>query len=164
MSRHIHTLFVAAALGLAALPAAAQADGVLLSGYAPPGAGEESLLGTVKPSGGGGEGAGTGFGASSGVTAQRARGTLALAQPVAAGTSFTKSTTSSGTSPARRHGASSSKHTTSAAPATASAPAAVAAAAGRPAGTGIGPWAALLAGALAIITFGLARSWRRQDR
>lgn len=143
-------------------PALAQADpGVLLSGYAPPGAGEEGILGTAGPA--------TGTAGSHAAVAPH--GALPLAQAVTAAPVATPST-SAGTAPAGRpsqptHTQShrTARHTrVQPAPLPAASPAIVAAADRSASGSPFSVGQGLLAALLAITTLGLALTWRRQDR
>jgi len=163
VKRLIHPSLIAA-LAAVALPASALADGgVLLSGYAPPGAGEEAILGA-------GPAAGPAHGASRS-TAPRP-GAMALALPVAAAP--TRTATPAAAAPRGRFAAPAAARTAHRArtrarghrtPATSTAsPAIVAAATGDAPGSEVGLWQALLLAALAATTFVLGRSWLRRDK
>jgi hypothetical protein len=152
-------------LATAALPASALADGgVLLSGYAPPGAGEEAILGAA-PAGGPAR--------STARSATAARSTMPLAQPDAPAATR-RQTPAPAVTPARAHGGKVARKAARSAKPTAreprvvaantASPAIVAAATGAAPGSGVGLWQALLAAALASITFVLGRAWLRRDQ
>jgi hypothetical protein len=163
VKRLIH-LSLIAALAAVALPASASADGgVLLSGYAPPGAGEEAILGA-------GPAGGTAHGAAR--TTAPAPGAMALAQPVASAPTRTAAPASVATRgrPATSTAARAARHARTQArghriPATSTAsPAIVAAATGDAPGSEFGLWQGLLVAALAATTFVLGRTWLRRDK
>jgi hypothetical protein len=158
VSRLFHTTVLVAALAALA-PATALADGgVLLNGYAPPGAGEEALLGATSAGSGGAKTA-----SRPAVAQPITRSAMPLAQASVVVRS-TKGVDSGARHRAAKH-ARSTGHTPKAATGAAAlptaSPAVVAAATHKPGG-GVLTWElGLLAAALAAVTFGLARAWRR---
>ena len=161
MSRLFHTTVLVAALAALA-PATAGADGgVLLNGYAPPGAGEEALLGAGSAASGGAKSA-----SRPAVAKPIARSPMPLAQatvvvrPATSG-SGARHRTAKHAAPA----GSTSKKPAARAPALpAASPAIVAAATRKPDGFVVTWGQGLLAVALAALTFGLARAWRRHGQ
>lgn len=167
VSRQIYTL-AAVAAALAVTPGVAMADpGVLLSGYAPPGAGEEGILGTATPSASAHSGA-----SSAGLSkASRGRSAMPLAQatpmritarPVA-GVAVRAKHSAHRTTRARQRSSPAHRTRPTAALPTAS-PAIIAAASRQAPGPAFTTDQGLLALALALITLGLALTWRRQAR
>jgi hypothetical protein len=166
VKRLIHPLLLTALLVAAFLPAAAAADGgVLLSGYAPPGAGEEAILGAA-PSGGSG-----GHGSSRAVA--RPQSALPLAQPEAS-TTASRPAAAPAAAPRRAHTARRTAaathrashrapHTRTVAVTRTASPAIIAAATRDAPGGGFGLWPGVLAAALAIMTFTLGRLWLKRD-
>ncbi len=159
VSRRFHISILVGAILALFIPAVAEADGgVLLSGYAPPAAGDQAILGVPEPAS-----APTRANASAPSAASNAQ--LPLAQPAATDSvAATGTAARSGTS-AARHG--SAHHARAGRTATAqlpTAPAAVAAAAADRSYSSIFAWWQLaLAAGLAILTTVLVRGWRRDD-
>lgn len=161
VSRRFHTSVLVGTLlaGALALPAAARADGgVLLNGYAPPGAGEQAILGAGGPTAGA-------PGSSAKLETERVKGTLPLAVPATATTTQTASAAGNRAHASRKVAAKATRQGASpAAVEAAAAPSAVVTAADKSPGAIVNGWEALLLAGLALIAVALARVWTRQTR